>query len=253
MRGKEAIILDRHGRALKQKKPWGWRTLSIVILLLLALCGAIGWFSARLSEVETIRTFFGWKPLRVPIVGHSHLILQGAYAARALQSDGVVVTASAFPSLTNPFIHDPRCFSKAVIEFAVTNPNEYEMSINAVVHDVEYVAVTDVELGIGPLIGGADFAVYVCTMSASNGMVHASLRKPQADYIKLSAGEQERIRVELQAAESGLYRVRAFCDYTVGRKSGRVLVFDMNEPILFFAEIPQDGFNRQSRTRSEVH
>jgi len=253
MREKGTIILDRHGQALEPKKPWGWHTLSIGILLILALGGAIGWISTQLTGIEKIRAFVGLKPLRAPIVGHSGLILQGAYAAHATQVDGATVSASAFPSLDNPFIQDPRCFSKAVIEFAVTNPNEYEMSINAVVLDVEYIAVTDVEIGIGPLIGGADFAVYVCTMSATNGVVQASLREPQADYIKLSAGEQERIRVELQAAESGLYRIRVFCDYTVGRKSGRVLVFDMNEPILFFAEIPQDGFNRQSRTRSELH
>jgi hypothetical protein len=123
----------------------------------------------------------------------------------------------------------------AEFTFEVSNPNRLDMRIVRLYVDVlKFIDVEVIGVWQGDKGGGMRVREFSCEIEPSVGSYGCRQVSDDFDYIRLSLGELEVIRIYLEAVKEGIYRLRLGMDYSVGGTTSRVEVDDQIQEIGVF-------------------
>jgi hypothetical protein len=114
--------------------------------------------------------------------------------------------------------------------FDVTNPNSFDMRIVRVYVDVikfidaDIIGVWESDLGGGMLV-----RKFGCEIEPSVGRYDCHQIPGDFDYIRLSSGEMEAFRINVETVQEGIYRLRLGMEYSIG---GEVKTAEADNDIL---------------------
>lgn len=195
-----------------------------------------------ITNMDTILSFLHLKNYKAPLVSAQGIIPHGAFGAvyGVTNVSDYHYELYAFPSTSNPYFSATNYSSAPILSFSITNPNNLDMAINSVVIEAIPITTNKVSIGIGPMIGGADFFLYECLISTNETCSTAQYKMEGSDFLKLSPGELSTIRVFIRSSSLGLYKIRSFCIYSIGSRTKKIKIHDFTDPIYFFDEAPKE-------------
>jgi hypothetical protein len=119
--------------------------------------------------------------------------------------------------------------------FDVTNPNELDMRIARIYVDViKFMPVDIIGVWEGDKGRGMRIREYGCDIDASIGRYECFQISEGFDYIKLSPGEMETIRVHIAAAQEGIYQLRLGTEFSIGGATREIEADNNIQQIGFF-------------------
>jgi hypothetical protein len=120
-----------------------------------------------------------------------------------------------------------------VLGFDVTNTTELDLRIaDLYVEVVQSLPVSVLETA--PLASAGKAFKYFCNLSGERGFYRVEGADDDFEFVKLAKGELERIEVNVNSRDVGVYFLAIWADYSIGAEKRRVLIGRVPEPIGFF-------------------
>jgi hypothetical protein len=171
--------------------------------------------------------------IKDPIFGQIDVGLPYGFFMSAVSTDG----ARSFDVYAQPSREISPPLSDAsqdiVLSVDVTNPNNADMRISAIYVEVlDFIPVR--VLGTNPVAAGGKVRPFFCNIRRERGSYRAESAKSGFDYIKLSNGELERIAVDVNTPDPGVYSLALTVEFSIVSTSRRAAAQRVPRLVGFF-------------------
>lgn len=202
-------------------------------------------YRARLyREIEELRN--NPRKSRTPIIPQPELPIFGQIlSVSTLEMDAVDKNTGQLHSGVSAF---PLTY-RFHITFDVINPNRLDLRISRLYVDVlKFIDVDIIGVWEGALGGGMMMREYGCEIEPEIGRYDCHQISEGYDYIRLSSGEMEAFRINVEAVKEGIYELRLGMEYSIG---GETKTLEADADVLevgvfdsVFHEPSCDGYER---------
>lgn len=124
--------------------------------------------------------------------------------------------------------------------FEITNPNHLDIRIVRFYVDIiKYISIDILEIRESKRESGGGMRIreFGCEVASSVGTYECSSTSDDFDYLRLSSGEMEVVRINVDFLTEGIYRLRVGFDYSIGGSVKNVELEDSIQEIAVFDPI----------------